>query len=114
MLFAAVAVGFHSSRVHSVYSTHAQLLGLGGLHVLNMGNLCGKASDDPFDQPGRTLDSAPVQPTTASVPAKRIVGGPPRTLGGNEAGAGSGAQQQGSEDARRKAAAAAEVCLQWR
>ncbi|KAH8885192.1 hypothetical protein GQ53DRAFT_370906 [Thozetella sp. PMI_491] len=74
-----------------------------------MGNLCGKASSDPFDQPGRTLGSAPVQPTKASVPSKRSVGGPPRTLGSSNAGASS---QAGRDDARRKAAEAAEARAQ--
>lgn len=59
-----------------------------------MGNLCGKESKDGFDGPGRTLGSAPAPATKASVPAaanagsskKRIVGGPPRTLGDSNPG----------------------------
>ncbi|KAK3330379.1 hypothetical protein B0H66DRAFT_59588 [Apodospora peruviana] len=76
-----------------------------------MGNLCGKASnDDPFAQPGRRLDSAPPAPKSASVPAK-VVGGPPRTLGGGS-GSGSGGATTtgvGVDEARRKAAEAAEA-----
>lgn len=72
-----------------------------------MGNLCGKQSKDGFDGPGRTLGSAPPSATKASVPAtesagsnkKRIVGGPPRTLGEGNSG----------DDPRSAAAAAAEV-----
>ncbi|KAI9800097.1 MAG: hypothetical protein M1825_004279 [Sarcosagium campestre] len=70
-----------------------------------MGALCSKKSSDPFDQPGRTLDTAP-PPTsgTASLPAdkKRInslTNGPGRTLGGPSTAA--------NEDARQKAAQAA-------
>jgi hypothetical protein len=71
-----------------------------------MGNLCGKQSKDGLDGPGRTLGSAPAPATKASVPAganasapKRTVGGPPRTLGENNA----------ASDPRSAAAAAAEV-----
>lgn len=72
-----------------------------------MGNLCGKQSKDGFDGPGRTLGSAPQPATKASVPAtesagsnkKRVVGGPPRTLGEGNPGS----------DPRSAAAAAAEV-----
>ncbi|KAK4227220.1 hypothetical protein QBC38DRAFT_197643 [Podospora fimiseda] len=83
-----------------------------------MGNLCGKPSSDPFNQPGRRLDSAPPpgQPASSSVPASARpaksspakVGGPPRTLGG---GAPSSTSSS-ADDARRKAAEAAEARLQ--
>lgn len=82
-----------------------------------MGNCCSTSSDpSPFDQPGRTLSSAPPKPapskstlppsvsTSASastVPRTYTVGGPARTLGSGSSGA--------QEDARRKAAEAAEV-----
>ncbi len=75
-----------------------------------MGNLCGKESSDSFAQPGRVLGTAPEQPTTASVPAKRTVGGPPRALGGGGGGGSPAAGQSSADnDARRRAAAAAEV-----
>ncbi|KAK4237863.1 hypothetical protein C8A03DRAFT_34162 [Achaetomium macrosporum] len=82
-----------------------------------MGNLCSTERDaDPFSQPGRRLGEAPAAPTSASVPASatspRRVGGPPRTLGGSEAGeAGASSRGDGSE-ARLKAAAAAEARFQ--
>ncbi|KAK4461051.1 hypothetical protein QBC42DRAFT_270944 [Cladorrhinum samala] len=84
-----------------------------------MGNLCGKQSTDPFDQPGRRLDSAPAPnaSASASVPASARqqsqhqkspkVGGPPRTLGGSSSSPSSSA-----DDARRKAAEAAEARFQ--
>ncbi|RFU35934.1 hypothetical protein B7463_g334, partial [Scytalidium lignicola] len=76
-----------------------------------MGNLCGKQSDDPFAQPGRTLDSAPPPSNnrTSSLPRK-VVGGPPRTLGGSSSGTtSSGTGDVTTAEARRKAAAAAEA-----
>ncbi|KAH8808269.1 hypothetical protein F5884DRAFT_900528 [Xylogone sp. PMI_703] len=74
-----------------------------------MGNLCGKQSDDPFAQPGRTLGSAPPPSSnpTSSVPRK--VGGPPRTLGGSSSGTASSGTGDTAEEARKKAAAAAEA-----
>ncbi|KAJ4394424.1 hypothetical protein N0V93_003642 [Gnomoniopsis smithogilvyi] len=67
-----------------------------------MGALCGKLSkDDNFAGQGRTLDSAPVQPPTAPLPAnKRVVSGPGRTLGEGSSSAG--------EDPRAAARKAAE------
>jgi hypothetical protein len=67
-----------------------------------MGNLCGKQSKDNFEGQGRTVGSAPAPATKASIPAtapKRTVGGPPRTLGDNNA----------ANDPKAAAAAAAEV-----
>lgn len=76
-----------------------------------MGALCGKESkDDNFTGPGRRLDSPPAERTTAPLPSnKRVVGGPPRTLGGPSAASGGGASGADAADARRKAAEAAEV-----
>lgn len=82
-----------------------------------MGALCGKESrDDNFTGPGRRLDSSPPERATAPLPSnKRVVGGPPRTLGGpSTASAGAGAGAGGASaadatDARRRAAEAAEV-----
>ncbi|EMR61572.1 hypothetical protein MGN70_005401 [Eutypa lata] len=81
-----------------------------------MGNICGKADSEAFSQPGRVLGSAPPpQPQRASVPAgargptpPKVVGGPPRTLGGR-AGAGGG---EAADEARRRAAEAAEARAQ--
>ncbi|CAK7211210.1 hypothetical protein SBRCBS47491_001037 [Sporothrix bragantina] len=81
-----------------------------------MGNLCGKVdkSDDPFDQPGRTLGGGNTRPAPAgavggqqakTAPVPPRVGGPPRTLGGSSGGPGSSA----AADARERAAAAAET-----
>lgn len=73
-----------------------------------MGNLCSKSDkDDGFSTPGRVLGSAPPQPQRASVPATKVVGGPPRTLGGTEPGAGS--DSASPDEARMRAAEAAEV-----
>ena len=71
---------------------------------LDMGNLCGKESSDPFAQPGRTLGSAPPPSEgTSRLPAgvSSTVGGPGHTLGGSGPSA--------TDDARRAAALAAEV-----
>ncbi|KAF7951611.1 hypothetical protein EAE96_006913 [Botrytis aclada] len=82
-----------------------------------MGNCCSTSSDpSPFDQPGRTLSSAPPKPapskstlppsvsaSASTVPRTYTVGGPARTLGSGSSGA--------QEDARRKAAEAAEARL---
>lgn len=84
---------------------------------LTMGSLCSKESTpDPFAQPGRALSSAapPQNKPTATAPVPRIVGGPPRTLGGGGGGGapgtGTGLQTDSQrEDARRKAAEAAQV-----
>ena len=70
-----------------------------------MGALCGKESktSDPFAQPGRTLGSAPPQPSRSSVPAERRSRGQTgQTLGGSQPTVGKG-------DARSAAASAAEV-----
>ncbi|KAK0733892.1 hypothetical protein B0T26DRAFT_42941 [Lasiosphaeria miniovina] len=102
-----------------------------------MGNICGKQKADPFAQPGRRLDSAPAQNTSAAVPASVTVGspgspsspgpvspyrtqssptkvgGPPRTLGGGGASAGgaspsaSGSAAPDSPSDARRKAAAA-------
>lgn len=76
-----------------------------------MGALCGKESkDDNFTGPGRRLDSPPPERATAPLPSnKRVVGGPPRTLGGPSAASGGGASGADAADARRRAAEAAEV-----
>lgn len=68
-----------------------------------MGALCGKQSkDDNFAGQGRTLSSAPAQAPTAPLPAnKRVIGGPPRTLGEGSSSAG--------DDPRAAARRAAEV-----
>ncbi|TVY78475.1 hypothetical protein LSUE1_G005944 [Lachnellula suecica] len=66
-----------------------------------MGNCCGKASSDPFDQPGRIVSSAPEPSNNRTAPVPKKVGGPPRTLGSGPSSA--------QEDARRKAAEAAEA-----
>ncbi|KAF7950910.1 uncharacterized protein EAE97_002462 [Botrytis byssoidea] len=82
-----------------------------------MGNCCSTSSDpSPFDQPGRTLCSAPPKPapskstlppsvsaSASTVPRTYTVGGPARTLGSGSSGT--------KEDARRKAAEAAEARL---
>ena len=73
---------------------------------IDMGNCCGKAEGDPFANPGRVLGTAPPQPKTAPVPAKRTVGGPPRQLGGSS---GEATASGGDSEARRRAAEAAEV-----
>ncbi|TGO59120.1 hypothetical protein BCON_0048g00460 [Botryotinia convoluta] len=79
-----------------------------------MGNCCSTSSDpSPFEQPGRTLSSAPPKPapskstlppsvsaSASTVPRTYTVGGPARTLGSGSSGT--------QEDARRKAAEAAE------
>lgn len=69
-----------------------------------MGALCGKESNsDAFAGQGRTLGAAPEQRTSAPLPAnKRVVGGPPRTLGGG-AGEGSSSDVSPAEAARRAA-----------
>ncbi|KAI9732496.1 MAG: hypothetical protein M1818_007534 [Claussenomyces sp. TS43310] len=72
-----------------------------------MGNLCGKESSDNFATPGRIVATAPAPHTTASVPASRKVGGPPRTLGGSDASVVPRSSDQ-QADARRRAAEAAE------
>ncbi|KAI5866849.1 hypothetical protein GGS23DRAFT_292135 [Durotheca rogersii] len=78
-----------------------------------MGNICGKADSDHFAQPGRVLGATPPQPERAAVPA-RVVGGPPRTLGGTRAPSSrpNPAPPQGgganADEARRRAAEAAE------
>ena len=67
-----------------------------------MGNLCGKPSrdNDPFSQPGRTLDSAPpAQPNSRAAVPK--IGSQGQKLGGSSRGEGG--------DARSAAARAAEV-----
>lgn len=78
-----------------------------------MGALCGKESkDDNFAGPGRRLDSPPAERATAPLPSnKRVVGGPPRTLGGPSpaSGSGGGGGASAADDARRRAADAAEV-----
>jgi hypothetical protein len=95
-----------------------------------MGALCGKesqSSSDPFSKPGRVLSSAPAPRTTASIPAQRKVGGPPRVLGSSssaDADMGSSDSKPqtvptqntrpapssiNTEEARRKAAEAAMV-----
>ncbi|ROW18264.1 hypothetical protein VPNG_00415 [Cytospora leucostoma] len=77
-----------------------------------MGALCGKESkSDSFAGTGRRLDSAPPERQTAPLPSnKRVVGGPPRTLGGGPGGPGEeGASSSGAADARRRAAEAAEA-----
>lgn len=73
-----------------------------------MGNLCGKQSEDPFAQPGRTVGSVPPPSNNQTASLPRKVGGPARTLGG------SNAKDTGDispEEARKRAAAAAEVSL---
>jgi len=72
-----------------------------------MGNCCGKETDDPFAQPGRTLASAPPSNTNKTSAVPKHVGGPPRTLGSGNASSDQGTSAQ--EDARRKAAEAAEA-----
>ncbi|KAF7860751.1 hypothetical protein EAF04_008269 [Stromatinia cepivora] len=76
-----------------------------------MGNCCSTSDPSPFDQPGRTLSSAPPKnnppPAAPKSSVPRTVGGPPRTLGSGSSGGASNAQ----EDARRKAAEAAEARL---
>ncbi|KAI3392144.1 hypothetical protein diail_6122 [Diaporthe ilicicola] len=74
-----------------------------------MGSVCGKESGgDNFTGPGRRLDSPPPERATAPLPSnKRVVGGPPRTLGGPSGGGGPSAAD--ATDARRRAAEAAEV-----
>ncbi|KAK4159176.1 hypothetical protein QBC43DRAFT_132743 [Cladorrhinum sp. PSN259] len=83
-----------------------------------MGNLCGKASSDNFNQPGRRLDSAPPpHPASASVPASASarpkqspkVGGPPRTLGG---GSAPSSPSSSADDPRKKAGEAAAARLE--
>lgn len=69
-----------------------------------MGAVCGKEKADHFSSPGRPLGSAPPQPTTAPVPAKKV-GGPPRTLGGS----GPVPSTADRDEQRQRAAAAAEV-----
>ncbi|KAK3383381.1 hypothetical protein B0T24DRAFT_588043 [Lasiosphaeria ovina] len=88
-----------------------------------MGNICGKEKADPFAQPGRRLDSAPAQNTSAAVPASVTVGspgslgspqpvspyrtqssptkvgGPPRTLGGGGASVGGASPSAGGSAA---------------
>ncbi|KAL2017817.1 hypothetical protein VTK56DRAFT_1619 [Thermocarpiscus australiensis] len=85
-----------------------------------MGNLCSTAQSDPFSGPGRPLGATPAKHASVSVPASassprqprgRVLGGPPRTLGGAAAGTGE-ASGGGAEDARAKAAAAAEARFQ--
>ncbi|KAG9234133.1 hypothetical protein BJ875DRAFT_441589 [Amylocarpus encephaloides] len=71
-----------------------------------MGNICGKASHDPFAQPGRTLASTPAPTFNPTAPVPKKVAGPPRTLGPASASPGGNSRQ---EDARRKAAEAAET-----
>ena len=67
-----------------------------------MGNLCGKESKpSPFDQPGRTVGSAPPPSTDGRAPAPKI-SSQGRPLGSN---GGS----HGVSDARQAAAKAAEV-----
>ena len=70
-----------------------------------MGNLCGKPSrdSDPFAQPGRTLGSAPPQPSDsrAAVPKISGTGSQGKTLGGP--------LSETQNDARSAAAKAAEV-----
>ncbi|ROT37346.1 hypothetical protein SODALDRAFT_194734 [Sodiomyces alkalinus F11] len=69
-----------------------------------MGAVCGKEKADRFSSPGRPLGSAPPQPTSAPVPARKV-GGPPRPLGG-------GAPRPSTadrEEQRKRAAAAAEA-----
>ncbi|RQM05085.1 hypothetical protein DH86_00003520 [Scytalidium sp. 3C] len=71
-----------------------------------MGNLCGKQSEDPFAQPGRTVGSVPPPSNNQTASLPRKVGGPARTLGG------SNAKDTGDispEEARKRAAAAAEA-----
>lgn len=76
-----------------------------------MGALCGKESrGESFSGPGRRLDSAPPERQTAPLPSnKRVVGGPPRPLGGSGNGDGGPSGTGGAADARRRAAEAAEV-----
>lgn len=79
-----------------------------------MGALCGKESrDDNFTGPGRRLDSPPAERATAPLPSnKRVVGGPPRTLGSPSAASGGGggeASAANPTDAGRMAAQAAQV-----
>ncbi|KAI0022206.1 hypothetical protein F4780DRAFT_207139 [Xylariomycetidae sp. FL0641] len=75
-----------------------------------MGNICGKSDSEAFSQPGRVLGSAPPQPERATIPAR--VGGPPRTLGGQDSSPAASAGGGAAEDARRKAAEAAEARAQ--
>jgi len=75
--------------------------------TLPMGSFCGKQSkDDNFQGTGRTLDSAPPQPTRASVPARTAnqpkATSPGRTLGRVQDSSSAG-------DPRAATAAAAEV-----
>ncbi|KAI9051028.1 hypothetical protein LZ554_005136 [Drepanopeziza brunnea f. sp. 'monogermtubi'] len=80
-----------------------------------MGNLCGKESPSPSDafaKPGRTVGSAPPpnQNTTAALPKKVQVGGPPRTLGSTPSpNPHQSSSNSTQDDARRKAAEAAEA-----
>ncbi|KAI0136999.1 hypothetical protein BJ170DRAFT_677859 [Xylariales sp. AK1849] len=74
-----------------------------------MGNCCGKPDSENFSSPGRVVGSAPPQPQRASVPPSKVVGGPPRTLGGGQDP--SAAQSSGADEARQRAAEAAEVRL---
>lgn len=72
-----------------------------------MGNICGKSSSDPGEQPvqGR-VTAAPAQSTKPTSTVPRKVGGPGRTVGGN-----AGESTSDPAEARRKAAEAAEVYL---
>ena len=87
-----------------------------------MGNLCGKqSSSDPFEQPGRTLGSAPPKSSNTRAPIPATVTSQGRTLGGSGSGGGGGgggggaARNHGtmaSNDPRSAAAKAAEVSFQ--
>ncbi|KAL0938812.1 uncharacterized protein CTRU02_205422 [Colletotrichum truncatum] len=74
-----------------------------------MGSVCGKEKgEENFSSPGRPLGTAPPpQPKTAPIPA-RVVGGPPRTLGGGSSTSGERPNAD-ADDARRRAAEAAEA-----
>ncbi|MCJ1314299.1 hypothetical protein MMC25_007979 [Agyrium rufum] len=66
-----------------------------------MGGLCSKSSrDDNFSSPGRTLNAAPAQNKTSSLPSK--ISGPGRILGD------SSPSDTRSPNARRAAAEAAQ------
>ena len=82
------------------------------IHHLEMGNICSRSANKPdnFSQPGRTLNSSPVQaprPAQSRAPrqsAKQSVATPGRTLGGADN------QPPGDvADARTNAAIAAQV-----
>ncbi|KAL9128021.1 MAG: hypothetical protein Q9217_003215 [Psora testacea] len=75
-----------------------------------MGNLCGKPSkdSDPFAQPGRTLGSAPPQPSSprASVPKISGTGSQGKMLGDPTSGEPGDARSAAAKAAEERAAKA--------